>query len=703
MNIFEKLRSAATGYSQASADKDIGGGGGDIVTVTGSRAIGGSDAINYGKDGNALTADDIMAHIKGELERRKQERRPYELQWILNSNFLSGHQNCEIRVSDNTIQDVPPLHDCDSHEVFNCIKPLYDTRVANLMSVNYDMTVKPATNELDDYQKAQISTKLLRYTQSHLDFQHIKDSMIHYVERFGNCFVMSWWDASAGDIVAHIALDKPDDDSDAGTLTVNTDIHEGDLAIGIISPFELYADNLNAVGMELQRSIIIDQIMDVERIYDIYGVDVDGHECDAYVTAPRNGAGDLGLNIATFAQVTTTVKNSEHVLTYFERASRRYPRGRFAVMIGDNLIKYSELPYDDIPITVIKCKEETGCFYGKSIVDELIPLQRSYNGVKNHIHDYFKHAVDPVLLVPNGSLPNVDDYRDRGVEPGEVIPYNPASGGSVPHWLDYPDIPGGLAEEAAQLKADMEYSAGVSQLMVYGQVANGTSGKAIESRRQIDSTRMSLTAENIRNAVIKMSKLWLAIYKRYASGNRTLRIVGDNDIGNAVVWCREDITSFDIRYDTENELKNSEENQKQTFMEALQLGLFTDENGILPQDVKRHAIKVMKVGNYSDTLTADELQKHAAQRENSYFDCGVIPQFGKYDDHAIHVEEHMKYIMQMSFDVMKRKNPQYAGEFEAHVDAHLAQLAASVNAQKQNAALATAQSTALQQPKTNGK
>ena len=683
MGLIDKIKSLA-GFTDADSPVDVMGTGRDITSADSGRVVGGSDAIYYDKNGISLSSDSIVSFIHDELERRKEERRPYEMQWVLNSNFLSGHQNCEICVSDCTVKPTDPVYESWSHEVFNCIRPLYDTRAANLMSVNYDMTVNPQTNEIDDVYKAQISTRLLKYTQSEVDFDHRKDTMIHYIERLGNCYVLSWWDTRRGDVVAKAVSEDENGDR------IETDIHEGELAIDVISPYELFADDLTKSNMEDQRSIITDVVMRDEDIFDIYGIHVDGHDCDTYITAPQNGASTFGANITTFAQITSTVKDSEHVITYYERASRRYPHGRLAIVVGDNLISYTELPYDEIPITAIKCKEEAGSFYGKSIIDELIPLQRAYNGVKNRIHDYFMHAVFPVMLVPQGSLPNVDDYIDRGVEPGEIIPYTPVNGGS-PRWLEYPTIPDGLQAEAAQLKQDMEYSAGVSQLMVYGQVANSTSGKAIESRRQIDSTRMSLTAENIRNAVRKMAIMWLHIYKRCASGNRTARIAGSNDIGNTIIWSREDITSFDVEFDTENELKNSEENQKQAFLEALQLGLFTDESGRLPQEVKRHAIELLKVGNYSDTYNVEDLQKQTARRENSYFDSGVIPDVGKYDDHELHVEEHMKYMLQQKFSIMKKKRPEYAAAFENHINAHLQAIADKVEKAQEQQQIAAAQ------------
>ena len=64
------------------------------------------------------------------------------------------------------------------------------------------MKVKPATNELDDYAKAEVSTSVLQYTQKVSDFESKKNTMIYWNELCGNCFWLSWWDKDKGNVIA---------------------------------------------------------------------------------------------------------------------------------------------------------------------------------------------------------------------------------------------------------------------------------------------------------------------------------------------------------------------------------------------------------------------------------------------------------------------------------------------------------------------
>jgi len=226
-------------------------------------------------------------------------------------------------------------------------------------------------------------------------------------------------------------------------------------------------------------------------------------------------------------------------------------------------------------------------------------------------------------------------------------------------------------EERHNLIRDMEYTAGVSQLMVTGATPSGvTSGTAIENLRDIDNTRLSLTGDHIRNSVKNLAKVWLKIYKRYANTRRAVNHVGTNGIGAAIMWSNQDISSYDIDYATENELILSEEIQKQRFFEAYNLGLFADADGRIPERVKYKAREYMKIGNYNEIMSLDTLQMQSAQRENTFFESGIVPSVAEFDNHEIHIDEHMRYILQMKFQILRMKKPEFARMFELHIGQH---------------------------------
>ena len=639
-----------------------------VGSLFGRKASGGDNTvIDIDKDGTALFKEDIIHNVLEELEKRKGQRSVLERQWTLNANFLVGNQYCEINPYRGDIEQLEPVYDWLERETFNQIAPLIETRIANLKKINYMMKVKPATNELDDYAKAEVSTSVLQYTQKASDFESKKNTMIYWNELCGNCFWLSWWDKDKGEKYAvETVIDIDDNGMERKKETA---FYQGNIDYGLITPYEIYPESIFKQGVEAQRSIILEQVKSVEDIYDLYGIKVEGSDIETFELTPVSSGGGFGYENTVITMGHRTAENAQKVITYFERPSKHKPNGRTVIIVGDeHLVYYGDLPYKRIPIIQTVCREVAGQFFGKSVIEDLIPRQRALNGCINRIHEFIKRIALGNLSVAEGSI-DIEEYEENGLAPGAFLVYKDGSNPPVP--VPNGSLPAEIMTERYNLKNDMEYAAGVSQLMVNGATPSGiVSGTAISNLMEIDNTRLSLTGDQIRNSIRKLAILWLEIYKQYATTRRIIKYVGSNNIGKALIWSAEDINSYDVEYVTENELLMSEDMQKQRFFDAYNMGLFTDSEGKIPERVKLRALEYMKIGNYTDIMNMNLLQIQAAQRENVFFENGVIPKVSEFDEHEIHIDEHLRYILQMDFQLLKMKKPEYAKALENHIKDH---------------------------------
>ncbi len=625
-------------------------------------------AIDVDKDGNMLFKEDIIHNILEDLEHRRGQRSSLEQQWTLNANFLIGNQYCGIQPDTGEVEPIEPVRRWLNREVFNNIAPLIQTRIANLKKINYMMKVTPATNELDDYAKAEVSTKVLQYTQKSSDFEAKKDTMIYWNELCGNCFWLSWWDKDKGDKCAVETVIEIDENGNERKR--QQAFYQGDIEYGLITPYEVFPESVFKHGVENQRSIILEQVKSVEDIYDLYGIDVEGSDIETFELTPITSGGGLGYENTVISIGHRTAENAEKVITYFEKPSKYRPNGLMVIIVGDeHLVYYGDMPYSKIPLVQTVCHEVPGQFFGKSVIEDLIPYQRTYNGCINSIHEYVRRVALGCYLVEEGSIVDIVDLEENGLEPGQIVVYR---GDTVPMTpIPIGALPAEIMAERHNIKTDMEYVAGVSQLMVSGNAPQtNMSGTAISNLMEIDNTRLSLTGSHIRNSVRKLAILWLEIYKLYAKKPRIVECVGSNNIGKALVWSAEDINSYDVEYTTENELLMSEDAQKQRFFDSYNMGLFTEDDGRIPMRVKIRALEHMKVGNYSDIMNLNLLQLQAAQRENVFFESGVVPKISEFDEHEIHIEEHLRYVLQMDFQILKHKKPEYAEALENHLKEH---------------------------------
>lgn len=608
-----------------------------------NRAQGEDTVLERDEGGTPLRSREIAARLAEEYRRRRAERLPLERQWALNAGFYTGDQHAALHPGSGETERLSPAHDYEEQGVYNRIAPLMETRLSSLRTLSYAMTVRPRTADAEDHEKGEIATRLLAYAQTKGGFAEKKNEMLFLAELYGTAFLLSYWEADEG---------------------------EGDLAYRVVSPFSVFPASLNKGTVEEQESILIADVMTATEVADAFGVEIEGTDTDVYTLAPVPGS-PYGAP-ATLAFSGGQEKNCVTVFSYFERPSRRHEKGLYIIAAGDRVLWHSDLPYDDIPLVAFRSREMAGQFFGRSPIVDLIPLQRAYNGVKNKIHDYIRAVAANPLLVPEGSIPDIAEFAANGLPPGEVVEYNAERGKPEP--LSPAPLPAELRYECERLTAEMEYVAGVSQLMVTGKTPQGvTSGTAISNLREIDNSRLALTGENLRLAIRRTAIKWLAIYRRYAGGARVLSVVGENDAGGALCFTAGDINSNDVAFDAENELKISPEQQKQNFLTALQLGLFNDENGKLPRSVKSRAREMLESGGASaDTAGCDELQIKAAERENAAVAAGRVPKIGLFDDHELHAEAHKRFLLQARYACLKEKHPAACEAFEEHIFMHLA-------------------------------
>lgn len=598
----------------------------------------------------AKSAEEAIAFVHKEAKRRHFQRASFELQWQLNTNFLYGNQHCDINVHRMKVENYQPMYDYLSREVYNRIAPLLETRLANLQTLTYNMTVLPRTTEYEDGVKASVSTALLRAKQESSGFGEKLDAALHWCEMTGSAFFLSGWDARLEDT--------------------------GDVDYCILTPYEVMPEDMSIEGVEEQNSLLIEQVKSAKEIENRYGVAVKGGSVATLCHRACAGAGGYGYSAATMGLDVSESEDAVVLYTYMEKASAAFPKGRLMIVAEDTLIYNGELPYRSIPVCMMKCQNVPGQFYGKSVIENLIPLQRTYNGIKNKINDYINRTATGQLLIEEGSL-DADDLAGNGACPGIPVVYG--RGSAKPELLPLPTLPSLVASQCEQIAADMEYEAGVSQLMATGLAPDGiTSGTAITALRQIDNTRLSLTGDNIRRAVRRMAVIWLGIYHDYGGKNRAMVASGMNEKEGVIYWSDEEINSFEVVFDTENELRDSGQNRYHRFVSAIEKGLYNTEGGSVPRMVLRKARQCLGIECLGVVLEED-LQEQNAKEENLSFEKGKDIVVGLLDDHSIHLEQHRAYALQRAFRDMSAKNGEKAEKMYAHIAAHQAALKEDAN------------------------
>ena len=463
-------------------------------------------------------------------------------------------------------------------------------------------------------------------------------------ETCGTAFYKIVWDYDGGGMLGKIDGKK---------------ISEGDVKIICCSPFEIYPDLLTAESIDGLKSLIHAKAVCVKEIEDSYGITVEGQDFDEYTLALGGGQKN-------------TRKNHALVIERYEKPNKQYPNGRLIIVAGGKLVHMGELPYVNgedgqraFPFVAQAAVSQTGCFFGVSIIERLIPVQRAYNAVKNRKHEFLNRISMGVLTVEDGSV-DTDELLEEGLSPGKVLVYR--QGSRPPQLMATGSVPSDFAHEEERLLNEFVIISGVSEISRNSLApTNVSSGVALQLLLEQDDTRLTVTAENIRKSVRGCAKQILRLMKQFVSQTRMMKMTGEGKKVEVYYFKGSDISSDDVVFDTENELNSTPAQKKSLILDLLKMGLLSDENGVLKNSMRAKVLEVLGYGGLDNAQDITALQINRAEAENLSM-LSFAAEVEEYDDHAAHIDTHIRFILSAEFD--GKKNAENNQRFKEHLKKH---------------------------------
>lgn len=604
--------------------------------------------------------EDIVKEVIEDFKRRQEERKNFEAQWELNMNFLMGNQYCDIGLS-GEIEEYDKQFFWQEREVYNHIAPIVDSRLAKLLTLKPIMAVIPASTDERDIKTAKLSKKIINAIYNKLSVSGVISDANNWSEVCGTSFYKITWNANKGTILY-------DEDS-------NKEISSGDIEVTACPPFEIFPESSSCADIKDCKSLIHAKAFHIDDIKKIWGVEVKGEDINVFsldnLHAINNGyLGNTG-------KIVNGVRNNYAiVIERYESPSIEFPNGRLIIVAGNKLVHISELPYMNgndgercFPFIKQTSIEHPGCFWGSSLIERLIPLQRSYNTIKNRKYEFMNRLSTGVLTVEDGSV-DTDNLEGEGLSPGKILVYR--QGSTPPSFMSFGKIPVDFSSEEATLLNEFTYISGVSDMMTTSarNYAN-MSGEALQILVNQDDSRISITADKIREAIKNMGKHILRLYKQFASVPRLSKIVGDNGDIEIFYFNASDISSDDIVFETSNEVGETVQQKRNMVFQLLNAGLLHDENGKLTNRMRIKILDLLGFGIWENSQDINELHIKKATSENLGFLEGKNKiEALDIDDHELHINEHIAFILGGEFQKKQEKNPQILNNIMEHIRNH---------------------------------
>lgn len=612
-------------------------------------------------------AEELVAEILDDFKERQQARRPYELNWQLNLNFLAGNQYCSV-AGDSIVAD-ESTYEWQEKQVFNHIAPVYETRLAKLSRVRPKMTVRPFSDEDKDVNSAKLAKKILESCSEKLSVNGLIDKGTMWSEACGTVFYKILWDKEKGVRIK----------SDDKIYTC------GDVSVSVVPPFEIYPDSSVCADLDECKSIIHAKAYSSGEVKEIWGVDVVGEELKVFSLDGGASMGGRSYN-KTVPSVTEQVKkDAVLVIERYTKPTKQKPDGELVVVAGDVLVYAGPLPYRngtdgerDFPFVRQVSILWAGCFWGVSMIERLIPLQRAYNAVKCRKHEFLNRISMGVLAVEDGSI-DTELVDGEWLTPGKVIVYR--QGANLPRLLSSGSVPDDFNLEEQRLLSEFLQVSGVSEFMRNSRTQTGlTSGVALQLLIEQDDTRLAVSAEQIRGAIKTTGQHILRLYKQFASAARLEKVVGDNGSIEVFYFRGSDISSDDVVFETENDLNETPASRKSMVMDLLNAGLLSDETGRVSPTNKVKILEMMGFGNWETAQNLNQLHVKKAERENLHITEVEMPL--EIDNHEIHIDEHVRFVISGQAAQLGKGAEEAALE---HIRQHKAMLSAQPQPEKKEA------------------
>ena len=572
----------------------------------------------------------LVAEVNADFEARRRARKMLERGWELHMNFVSGNQFCDL-TPEGELEEEQAAFFWQSRRCFNHIAPTLDTRLARLAKVRPSLEVRAFSDADDDMKTARLCSNILRSVKNRIDLDGVIARATLWSETCGTAFYKIVWNHEDGMVI--------------GTDEAGHSVREGDVNVIALSPFEIYPDSLAAERMEDVGSIIHAKAVPVSYIRDKFGVETEGRTIADFPLMPFSAAS--GWKRPADGDERPVLEDAVILIERYIRPDGEHPDGRLEIVAADKLLYEGDLPYCNgdrgeriFPFVRQTCIALAGAFFGTSVVDRMIPLQRAYNAVRNRKHEFLNRLSTGVIAVEDGSV-DAEELAEDGLYPGKVLVYR--RGSEKPGFLDGGSIPAEFEKEEERLSGEFILVSGMSEISRNSaNPTHVTSATGLQLLIDQDTNRMQMSVESVERAVRETGKQILHLYKQFAGARRVLRMTGTGGDTELVAFSQSDISADDVQFEPGYE--RTPEQKREDILSLLSLGLLQGENGTLSDDTRNRVLEALGFGSFENARDISHLHLKKAERENLALAQRDV-EADEYDDHALHRAEHVRALL----------------------------------------------------------
>lgn len=406
--------------------------------------------------------------------------------------------------------------------VTNYIYDTYQTLKSYLIQQRPRSTVTPNTLLNKDKQAAKLAALVIETNWERLKEEKNYEYAAANGVAYGTVFKKDYWDTTSLQVAKVPRLsqqpiiepntsavmgyeEKEVIDPESGQPLFD-EIPLGDLNTSVIEPHRLALDPL-ATDIHSARWIMEYSIQTLDWLSETYDKEGPGYTGRVSEVKPETalsssmqryyelktssgvkGSGGLGPSGTGSSEM---IDNGVVVKEYYERPTRRNPKGRL-VVVANGIVVYSDRsPYegpemgDWHPYSEFRWEIVPGRFWGKSPLDDATEIQKHINSIDSAIILTRKTMAVPQKLIPNDSGIIPGEWTGR---PGQEVRYR--STGAKPETILSAGVAPQVFQEREQRLADMKAISGAIDILKGDRPPGVTAASALEMLFEVGTGKL---------------------------------------------------------------------------------------------------------------------------------------------------------------------------------------------------------------------
>lgn len=630
-------------------------------------------------------AKKLVAWAKSEYEKCKNARKSEENDWYINLAFYNGYQYHDWRTVSGKQGLVEEPNPSNLPRItINRIEPIIRTEIAKTTAQKPSATVVPASNDEDDLLSATAGEQVWEAVYDNNRFQtDVLQKAEFWRAITGNGFIKTFWDSS---YKAYESV-KIEDPLTGEPRIERRVAYVGDVVQEAVSPFHVYVPDQSEEDIERQPYVLNVYTKSEEWVRQMFGNVLPKDFKPSKVAASEI----QDASLMDLRGVDNAKPDAVLIIEMWVKPGQNkwLPNGGLVTIVDTEIVQYSDtgIPYNhgQYPFAHLQ-GISNGKFYRRSVIKNLIPLQREYNRTRSQIIHAKNLMAKPQMMYDEGSV----DPRKITARAGIWIPVRP--GFAKPTPVPIQPLPNYVIQEVQQLQADFEDISGQHQVS-RGESGGLTAATAIAYLGERDDAYLTTIFHSIEAGVEKVARQSLALFVQYVDQARMVKITGADGSFDAMMLSGADIASgTDIRIESGSALPTSKAARQALVTEWMKMGFIPPEDGlrILEMGMLKQYYNIIKIDENSaqrENLMIKRITEEMMQEFEASWNEGaangdqdkVDPDSGKplqvppmvtvnaWDNHAVHIEVHNRFRKSQAFqllpDVVK-------AEFQKHISMH---------------------------------